>query len=50
MSTWAETEAATKQIPPPGVLLPRLSVTRFTASARPLNEGVSNHCRAFALP
>src|ERR1700674_3638959 len=32
----------------PGVFLPLFSVTRFTANALPLNEWVSNHCRAFA--
>jgi hypothetical protein len=33
----------------PGVFLPLLCVTRFTANARPWNEWVS-HCRAFTLP
>src|SRR3984893_11312257 len=33
----------------PGVFLPLFSVTRFTANARPLNEWVSSHCRAFTL-
>src|SRR5437762_1184637 len=33
----------------PGVLLPGFSVTRFTASALPLNEWVSRCCRACTL-
>jgi hypothetical protein len=31
----------------PGVFLPLFSVTRLTANARPLNEWVSSHCKAF---
>ena len=34
----------------PGVFLPLLCVTRFTANARPWKEWVSSHCRAFTLP
>ncbi len=34
----------------PGVFLPWFSVTRFTASALPLNEWVRRRCRAFTLP
>src|ERR1700680_3262170 len=33
----------------PGVFLPLFSVTRLTASALPLNEWVSSHCKAFTL-
>src|SRR5580658_3617010 len=34
----------------PGVRLPWLSVTRFTAKALPENEQVSSRCKAFTLP
>ena len=34
----------------PGVRLPSLLVTRLTATALPLNEWVSIHCKAFTLP
>ena len=34
----------------PDVSLPALSVTCFTAKARPEKEWVSHHCRAFARP
>ena len=34
----------------PGVRLPTFSVTRLTARALPLNEWVSNRCKAFTLP
>src|SRR5262245_7712618 len=34
----------------PGVLLPSLVVTRFTANALPLNEWVSRCCKARTLP
>src|ERR1035437_2880474 len=33
----------------PGVFLPLFAVTRLTTNALPLNEWVSNHCKAFAL-
>src|SRR5437879_2429324 len=34
----------------PGVRLPWFSVTRLTARALPLNEWVSNRCKALTLP
>ena len=34
----------------PGLRLPRLSVTRFTARTRPENEWVISHCKARTLP
>src|SRR5580698_3404908 len=45
-------DSGVSQISPstPEVLLPLLSVTRFTAKALPLNEWVRSRCKACTLP